>query len=204
MIQSYALKELHQRDHIKTLVSIDDLTALKVSSNVYMFRTAIAIGGGNYVPNQSLRIKDGAFSTIRNSFAQFGLGVRTGIDLPNEMAGFKGRETNSGKLLDLAIGQYDTYTPMQLAQYVSTIANGGNRMQPHIVKEIRDPVDDNEVLGPIVKENAPTVLNRLKMKDEWIKRVQTGFNKVAMEPGGTAYQYFGGKSLYGCSENGYS
>ena len=123
-----------------------------------MFRTAIDIAGGNYVPNQSLRINEEAFPTIRNSFAQFGLGVRTGIDLPNEMAGFKGTETNSGKLLDLAIGQYDTYTPMQLAQYVSTIANGGNRMQPHIVKEIRDPVDDNEELGPVVQENSPTVL----------------------------------------------
>ncbi len=186
----------------KDFGNIDDLTALKVSSNVYMFRTAIAIGGGNYVPNQSLRIKDGAFSTIRNSFAQFGLGVRTGIDLPNEMAGFKGTETNSGKLLDLAIGQYDTYTPMQLAQYVSTIANGGNRMQPHIVREFRDPVDDNEVLGPIVEENAPTVLNRLKMKDEWIQRVQTGFKKVAMEPGGTAYKYFGGKSYTVAAKTG--
>lgn len=177
----------------KDFGNINDLTALKVSSNVYMFRTAIAIGGGNYVPNQSLRINPAAFSTIRNSYAQFGLGVRTGIDLPNEMVGFKGFETNSGKLLDLAIGQYDTYTPMQLAQYVSTIANGGNRMQPHIVKEIRDPVDDNEVLGPVVKENTPTVLNRLKMKDEWINRVKQGFEKVAMEPGGTAYAFFGGK-----------
>lgn len=177
----------------KDFGSIDDLTALKVSSNVYMFRTAIAIGGGHYVPNQSLRINENAFSTIRNSYAQFGLGVRTGIDLPNEMAGFKGTETKSGKLLDLAIGQYDTYTPMQLAQYVATIANGGYRMQPHIVKEIRDSVDNNKQLGPIVKEISPTVLDRLNMKDQWIKRVQLGFQKVAMEPGGTAYATFGGK-----------
>lgn len=177
----------------KDFGNINDLTALKVSSNVYMFRTAIAIGGGNYVPNQPLHINPQAFTTIRNSYAQFGLGVRTGIDLPNEMAGFKGMETTPGKLLDLAIGQYDTYTPMQLAQYVSTIANGGNRMQPHIVKEIRDPVNENDKLGPIVKENSPVVLNRLPMKDEWINRVKSGFEKVTMEPGGTAYSYFGSK-----------
>ena len=67
------------------------------------------------------------------------------------MVGFKGNKIRQVNLLDLAIGQYDTYTPMQLAQYVSTIANGGNRMQPHIVKEIREPVDDNEELGPIVE-----------------------------------------------------
>ena len=177
----------------KQFGSINDLTALKVSSNVYMFLTAINIAGGHYVPNAPLNINPNAFSTIRNSFAQFGLGVRTGIDLPNEMAGFKGTESTPGKLLDLVIGQYDTYTPMQLAQYVSTIANGGYRMQPHIVKEIRDPVNNNDELGPVVEENSPTVLDRINMKDEWIKRVQTGFKKVAMEPGGTAYSTFGGK-----------
>lgn len=173
--------------------NINDLTALKVSSNVYMFRTAINIAGAHYVPNEPLNISSSAFSTMRNSFAQFGLGVRTGIDLPNEMSGFKGSETSPGKLLDLAIGQYDTYTPMQLAQYVSAIANGGNRMKPHMVKEIRDPVDNNEQLGPVARDVSPTVLNRLDMKEEWIERVQSGFDKVAMEQGGTAYKYFGNK-----------
>ncbi|PAF11722.1 hypothetical protein CHH61_25775, partial [Shouchella clausii] len=69
-----------------------------------------------------------AFSTVRESFAQFGLGVRTGIDLPNEQTGFKGMSALPGFMLDLSIGQYDTYSNMQLAQYVSVIANGGNRM----------------------------------------------------------------------------
>ena len=164
------IKDTPPKGSWKDFGNIDDLTALKVSSNVYMFRTAIAIGKGNYVPNAPLSIDPTAFSTMRNSFAQFGLGVRTGIDLPNEMVGFKGTETIVGKLMDLAIGQYDTYTPMQMAQYVSTIANGGYRMQPHIVKEIREPVDDNQELGPVIKENEPTVLNRIPMKDEWIKR----------------------------------
>ena len=65
----------------KNMGNINDLTALKQSSNVYMFRTAIKIGGGNYVPNAPLSINPNAFPKIRNSFAQFGLGVRTGIDL---------------------------------------------------------------------------------------------------------------------------
>ncbi|MDM5211687.1 penicillin-binding protein 2 [Peribacillus sp. NJ4] len=182
--------------------NINDLTALKVSSNVYMFRTAINIAGANYVPNEPLNISSSAFSTMRNSFAQFGLGVRTGIDLPNEMSGFKGSETSPGKLLDLAIGQYDTYTPMQLVQYVSTIANGGNRMKPHMVKEIRDPVDNNEELGPIAEDVSPTVLNRLDMKEEWVERVQSGFEKVSMEQGGTAYTYFGKKSYTVAAKTG--
>ncbi len=179
----------------KTFGSINDLRALQVSSNVYMFKTAIKIAKGNYVPNQSLWIDTNAFNTIRRSFSQFGLGVRTGIDLPNEMTGFPGSETLPGKLMDLAIGQYDTYTPIQLAQYVSTIANGGNRMQPHIVKEIREPVmDNNTELGPIIEEIQPKVLNRLEMKDEWIKRVQQGFHMVMQVGDGTAVSYFKGKS----------
>ncbi|MDP1419382.1 penicillin-binding protein 2 [Peribacillus simplex] len=182
--------------------NINDLTALKVSSNVYMFRTAINIAGAHYVPNEPLNISSSAFSTMRNSFAQFGLGVRTGIDLPNEMSGFKGSETSPGKLLDLAIGQYDTYTPMQLVQYVSAIANGGNRIKPHMVKEIRDPVDNNEELGPVAEDVSPTVLNRLDMKEEWIERVQSGFEKVAMEQGGTAYTYFGKKSYTVAAKTG--
>lgn len=182
--------------------NINDLTALKVSSNVYMFRTAINIAGAHYVPNEPLNISSGAFSTMRNSFAQFGLGVRTGIDLPNEMSGFKGSEVSPGKLLDLAIGQYDTYTPMQLVQYVSAIANGGNRMKPHMVKEIRDPVDNNEELGPVAEDVSPTVLNRLDMKEEWVERVQNGFEKVAMEQGGTAYTYFGKKSYTVAAKTG--
>lgn len=173
--------------------NINDLTALKKSSNVYMFRTAIAIAGAEYVPGRGLNIPPSTFDTMRNSFAQFGLGARTGIDLPNEMVGYKGGEVLPGKLLDLSIGQYDTYTPMQLAQYVSTIANGGYRMEPHMVKEIHDPVDDNTELGAVVSEITPKVLNKLDMKDSWIKRVQDGFKLVAMEQGGTAYKYFGHK-----------
>ncbi|MGE7764509.1 peptidoglycan D,D-transpeptidase FtsI family protein [Peribacillus sp. NPDC096540] len=187
------IKGTKEKGSYSNFGNINDLTALKVSSNVYMFRTAINIAGAKYVPNEPLNINSSAFSTMRNSFAQFGLGVRTGIDLPNEMSGFKGSETSPGKLLDLAIGQYDTYTPMQLVQYVSAIANGGNRMKPHLVKEIRDPVDNNEELGPVAEDISPTVINRLDMKEEWIERVQSGFEKVTMEPGGTAYTYFGKK-----------
>ncbi|TWE06454.1 cell elongation-specific peptidoglycan D,D-transpeptidase [Neobacillus bataviensis] len=175
----------------KTFGSINDLRALQVSSNVYMWKTVIAMAGGKYVPNGTLNMETAkTFNTMRQSFSQFGLGTRTGIDLPNEMSGFPGTENIPGKLLDFAIGQYDTYTPMQLAQYVSTIANGGNRVQPHIVKEIREPVMESNELGPIVEEIEPKVLNRIDMKDAWIKRVQEGFRMVMQVGDGTATSYF--------------
>lgn len=169
---------------------LDYKNALKVSSNVFMFRTAINVGGGNYQYNQPLSLKSGTFTTFRNSFAQFGLGVRTGIDLPNEMSGFKGTENAPGKLLDFSIGQYDTYTTMQLAQYVSTIANGGNRIKPRLVKEIREPILDKDKVGPVIKSFDPVVLNKVDAEESWIEGVQEGFRRVMQEQNGTAYGSF--------------
>lgn len=177
----------------KNFGNISDIEALKVSSNVYMFKTAIALGKGNYVPGGSLRVNNSAFSTMRNYYSQFGLGVKTGIDLPGEQIGYKGSSQGAGLLMDFSIGQYDTYTPLQLAQYVSTIANGGNRIKPHVLKQVREPVDDDEdnTLGPVIKEVKTEVLNTLPMKTEWIERVQEGFRQVTQSTGGTAYSYFG-------------
>ncbi len=172
------------------LGTLDDRNALKVSSNVYMFMTAINIGKGNYRYDQPLYLEPQAFDTMRNYFSQFGLGARTGIDLPNEMVGFKGADRGPGLLLDFAIGQYDTYTNLQLAQYVSTIANGGTRLQPRVVKEIREPVMKNNEVGPVLNEMEPVILNKVDAKPEWFDRVQEGFRRVMQERGGTAYGAF--------------
>ncbi|MEK4964607.1 penicillin-binding protein 2 [Weizmannia sp. FSL K6-3076] len=170
--------------------AINDLRALQVSSNVYMFRTVMAIGGQhNYVPNGSLNIdKMKTIRTLRKYFAQFGLGVKTGIDLPGEVGGYQTEvPPNSGNVLDFGIGQFDTYTALQLCQYVSTIANGGYRVQPHIAKEIREPSPDGKTLGPVEKEIGTTVLNRVDMKESYINRVKQGFYNVVNVPHGTAY-----------------
>ncbi|MBM4762301.1 penicillin-binding protein 2 [Bacillus sp. B15-48] len=184
------------------LGTLDYRNALKVSSNVYMYRTAINVGGGVYRYNQPLSLNTGAFDTFRNSFAQYGLGVRTGIDLSNEMAGFKGMDQRPGLLLDFSIGQYDTYTTMQLAQYVSTIANGGNRIQPRMVKEIREPVMDNTDVGGIIKQFEPAVLNKIDAQPEWVAGVQEGFRRVMQDPGGTAYRMFASASYRPAGKTG--
>jgi cell division protein FtsI/penicillin-binding protein 2 len=173
------------------LGSINDINALKKSSNVYMFHTAIRLAKGHYEYNKPLQLGEpNAMEKIRNSFAAYGLGTRTGIDLPNEQSGLKGTSNLPGFMLDLVIGQYDTYSTMQLAQYVSTLANGGFRMKPFLVKQIREPQDGIEKTGSVLKEIQPTVLNSIDVKREWINRVHLGFNKVMQEPGGTAYEFF--------------
>ena len=173
-------------------ITMNDLTALERSSNVYMFKIAMLINGTPYSPLMSLRLKDDTFTTMRNNYAQFGLGVKTGIDLPNEVSGVMGPSgsTYGGKTLDLAIGQYDTYTPLQLVQYISTIANGGYRIQPHVVKEVREPSEDGQQLGPLATEIGPTILNRIDNPIEEIDYVKQGLRRVYTGSQGTARSVF--------------
>lgn len=63
------------------LGNLNDIQALKYSSNVYQFYTAFNVGGGNYSYNEKISINPQAFETYRNMFKQFGLGVKTEIDL---------------------------------------------------------------------------------------------------------------------------
>lgn len=169
-------------------IPMNDLRALEQSSNSYMFQIAMLINGTPYSYNMPLRLKDHTFPTMRNNFAQFGLGVKTGIDLPNEVTGVMGPSdpTKGGKSLDLAIGQYDTYTTLQLAQYISTVANGGYRIQPHVVREVRGPSKDGQQLGPLETEIGPTILNRIDNPTEEINRVKEGLRRVYTGTHGSA------------------
>ncbi|PFN07235.1 MULTISPECIES: peptidoglycan D,D-transpeptidase FtsI family protein [Bacillus cereus group] len=175
----------------KDFGDIDDLRALQVSSNVYMFNTALQIAGVNYVPDSPLNIKQEAFNKMRYHFGQFGLGVPTGIDLPNETVGQMGRKDHiPGFLLDYSIGQYDTYTPLQLAQYISTIANGGYRMKPQIVQEIREQSNKEGETGKVVQSMEPVILNRIDMDISYINQVKEGLKKVFQETDGTGVAHF--------------
>lgn len=167
-----------------SLGTLNDLTALKYSSNTYQFRTAIKVGKGNYSYDGPLMLDSKAFDTYRDTFAQFGLGVKTGIDLPVESLGYKGNETLSGLLLDFAIGQYDTYTPIQLSQYISTIANGGNRLQPYLLKEVYAPT--KERFQENIYQSKPVILNTVKTEKTYMDRVKEGL-KMVMQKNGTGY-----------------
>ncbi|BAQ11375.1 penicillin-binding protein 2a [Bacillus sp. OxB-1] len=191
-------------------VAVSDIEAIGRSSNVYMFKIAMGLGNYSYVPNGGLKIDFAAFEKFRNSYASFGLGVKTGIDLPGEVTGISVEPNRSepGKLLDFAIGQFDTYTPLQLAQYVSTIANGGYRVAPKVLKAVYEPSPDGQTFGPLLQEMEPVVLNRIANSDEEIARVKQGMYYTYYGPRGTARGLFdgagfdaGGKT--GTAQSGY-
>ncbi len=163
------IKDTPAKASWKNLGNVNDLQALSMSSNVYMFNIAMRLGGADYVYNGPLNIDVSAFDTMRYYYNQFGLGLLTGIDAANEAVGYIGTSTMGGHLLDFAIGQYDTYTTIQLAQYVSTIANNGVRVQPRIVTHAT--LANTDI---VTYQNDVTVLNVLENKAA-LKRIQQGF-----------------------------
>lgn len=159
----------------KRLGKIDDLKALKYSSNYYQFLIAIKIGEGKYKYNAPLVLNKEGFKKYREIYNQFGLGVKTGLDIPNEGIGVVGSDTNTGSLIDYPIGQYETYTSMELMQYINTLATSGKRYSLHFLKD-----KDLELL------------NNVDVDNKYIERVKLGL-KMVMESGGTGASYINKK-----------
>ena len=94
------------------------------------------------------------------------------------------REWFGGDTLQAAIGQsYSLFTPIQLANYAATIANGGTRYKVNLIKSVRSSVD-----GGVVKEFNPEVVEKVDMDDEVINAVKQGMKRVVDE--GSASEIF--------------
>ena len=183
------IKGTNEKCSSHTLGKIDDITALAKSSNVYQFKTAMRVAGYEYKRGMGLPLIQSAFDSYRNMYHSFGLGVKTGIDLPVESLGYgASRDTQAGNLLDFVIGQYETYTPIQLSQYISTIANSGSRIEPHLLKEVHESTND-EKLGKTIHEVKPKVLNKIDTKEEYMQRVREGFYAVVNRSDGYGRGY---------------
>lgn len=159
---------------------VDDIRALAQSSNYYQFLIATKLANPFYTWNSKLNARDEHFKIYRDMLSSYGLGAKTGIDLPDERLGIIGKRVSDDLLLNLTIGQYDTYTPIEIYQYISTIANDGTRLAPSLMKKI---VKDGEV----IVENTPTELNKVPLEDIYIKRIQTGFKSVMTSGTGRGY-----------------
>ena len=133
-----------------------------------------------------------------NSYAtQLGLGQKTGVELAGEkagnLAGPESRQANGGEkwygadTLMAAIGQSDhLFTPIQLANYVATLVNGGTRYQPHLLKTVMDYTNTE-----VYEEVQPTVLNTIEISSSSLNAIKEGMKGVVTEDG-TASSYFAG------------
>ncbi len=164
----------------KPLGYINDIEALKMSSNYFQYLIAINLTNNTYYYNMPLVVTEQEFNIYRNTLNEYGLGVLTGIDLPGEGSGTKGEKTASDLLLNLSIGQYDTYTTLQLLQYMNTISGNKERLSLSMLDKV---VNGNE----LIYEKEIEVLNKLSINDDNYLRVKDGFNQVATN--GTGYGY---------------
>ena len=159
---------------------ITAVEALEYSSNAYMVQTALGIMGQTYQPNMFVGTSnlESAMGKLRATFAEYGLGASTGIDLPDESTGFIPKEYNFANYITNAFGQFDNYTPMQLAQYVGTIANNGVRIAPHIVEGI---YGNNEQggLGNLIQSVETKEMNKINISESDVSILQQGFYQVS-------------------------
>ena len=134
----------------------------------------------------------------------FGLGSKTGIELSDTAGTLASKDTAKSKnrnwylsdTLSAAIGQsYNSFSPLQMARYISIIANGGNHVNATIVKSIKD-ADENEVsreelrehINKLLNENPDSVEN-LEISQNSLDTVKAGMRLVTSS-GGTAYSAF--------------
>jgi penicillin-binding protein 2 len=155
-------------------------TALAVSSNIFFFTLGNLLG----------------INRIDATANIFGIGQKTGIELPGESSGqmssiaekkVRGLPWYPADSAQASIGQLDTViTPLQLANYVSTLVKGGTQYQVHVVKQINS-YDNSKIL---VNNSNPTIKSKTVIPASIINTVKQGMLAVT-EGGGTAYSVFG-------------
>lgn len=168
-----------QKCSFKSLGRINDLTALAYSSNYYQYLIAIGLTGNTYKPNIKLNATEEHFNIYRNMLASYGLGVKTEIDLPGEQTGIIGKTIADDLLLNLAIGQYDTYTPVEVLQYINSLATG-KRTALSLMQEIKNA-------EKVILTNTPNVLNEVDLDETYLTRIREGLKLVLSEGTGRIY-----------------
>lgn len=159
--------------------NVDVSKAIKVSCNYFFYEMGKRLGIKN----------------IDKWAAKFGLGESIGIGLEEASGARANPETKKkanqydwypGDTINASIGQgYNAFTPLQLAQYAATVANGGKRYRPYIVKSIE------KYDGTLVKDTKTELIENIKLKPDTIRAIYEGMRGVTTETGGTATAAFG-------------
>ena len=155
--------------------SLNYMVANQVSCNVFFYQLGLRLGD----------------ERINKYARMFALGQITGIDLPGERMGYlsgeqaynerfgsRGWRWTQGLVMDLAIGQQQVLTPLQLALMVGGMGNGYHIYKPHLVNEERNKD------GILVSQNVPQVLSKLELTD-YTREVTHDALAAVIKAGGT-------------------
>jgi penicillin-binding protein 2 len=153
---------------------------LKTSCNIFFYKLGIMMG----------------IDKIDQWAKKFGLGEKVGIEIEGENRGVRSNPSYHESLYDYkfgkvltaysAIGQgYNLFTPLQLTNYVSTLANGGKKYHPFLVKSVSG--SDGKLI-----ENTESEYEDLKLSKDNVNSVKKGMVAVTSEEEGTAVDVFKG------------
>ena len=165
--------------------------AIQKSCNFFFYETADRMG----------------IDTLDKYAKYFGLGTKTGVELPSEVSGTLASKEyaksinaswNPGDTINAAIGQgYNKFTPLQMVKYISMVANGGNKIDVSIVKTIQN-ADGTEVskdeIRKFVNEKLGISNNdqneKINLNSQYVNAVKEGMRSVTSGEAGTAYARF--------------
>lgn len=155
--------------------------AIRDSCNVFFYETMVRLD----------EERDGIY-TLQEYERRFGLGEPTGVELPEETGVVAGPQFSEavgqtwykGNMLSAVIGQSDNkFTLLQMANYVATLVNGGNRYKVHLLRNVK-----SYDYSRVVLEYQPEVAEVVEMKQEHVDAVKLGMLQVTTE--GTLARYF--------------
>lgn len=121
--------------------------------------------------------------TMTDYFKQFGLGVKTGVEV-DDSAGILVEPTSNGfggDTLQIAIGQMNAFTPLQMANYVATFANGGTHYKATLIDKIV-----SYDMTKVYDDCKPQVVNTVSLKENTISSIKTGMLSVTVDGTGQA------------------
>lgn len=166
---------------------VNPLTAIARSSDIFFYK----VMGGLFGTDEDFTHPLGV-ERLTNYYKLFGLGAKTGIDLPTEAAGrvptpawkkaFSGEDWFTGDTYNIAVGQGDLLvSPLQMANAISAIANGGTLFAPQLVNR----VIDNQ--GKTVQEIKPEIKRQNFVRSDYLAQVRRGMWMTINDPQGTAW-----------------
>jgi penicillin-binding protein 2 len=174
-------------DAINGPINMSD--ALKVSSDIYFYNLGLHAKASK------------GRGQIQDWARNYGLGEKTGIDLPTEVDGLiptpawrnrlfhehlTDRPWTAGDNVNLAVGQGDLEAdPLQMAVAYAALGNGGTVVTPHLGDDIES------VTGKVLEEIRPAPRRHLDISPTTRDTIMTGLTRAATEPGGTSYPVFG-------------
>lgn len=169
--QCWVYRQYHYTHGLQTVSD-----AIKNSCNYYFFETGRLLG----------------IDRIADYAGRLGLGQKTGIELEEKagvMAGPAYTESlggtwYDGSTLSVAIGQESSqFTPIQLANYIATLVNGGNRHATHLLKEVKS-ADFSQILY----SHEPELLSTIDIQEKNLEAIKKGM--LALTTDGSVRRYF--------------